>query len=59
MTDEGFIEHLRKVTNVTIAELGKHPDQIVELRAGRLRLTITGEGVDKERLVPQLTLYTK
>ncbi len=59
MTDEEFIQHLRKVTNGTIAELEKHPDQIVELRAGRLRLTITGDGVDKERLVPQLTLYIK
>ncbi len=59
MTDEEFIEHLRKVTNGTIAELEKNPEQIVELRAGRLRLTITGDGVDKERLVPQLTLYTK
>ncbi len=59
MTDEEFIEHLRKVTNGTIAELEKHPDQILELRAGRMRLTITGDRVDKERLVPQLTLYTK
>lgn len=58
MTDEEFIEHLRTVTNGTIEELEKNPDQLMELRAGRLRLTITGDRVDKERLVPQLTLYT-
>lgn len=58
MTDEQFIEHLRTVTNGTISELEENPDQIVELRSGRLRLTITRDGVYKERLVPQLTLYT-
>lgn len=58
MTDEQFIERLRTLTNGTIAELEENPDQIMELRAGRLRLTITRDGVYKERLVPELTLYT-
>lgn len=57
MTDEQFIERLRTLANGTIAELEENPDQIVELRAGRLRVTITRDGVHKERLVPELTLY--
>ena len=58
MTDEEFLEKLRTVANGTISGLKDNPDQVVELRAGRMRLTITRDGVFKERLVPRLTLYT-
>lgn len=57
MTDEQLIERLKAVANSAIAQLEDDPDQITELRAGRLRLTITVDGVYREHLVPQLTLF--
>ena len=57
MTDAQLVERLRSLANGVIADLEGDPDQIAELRTGRLRLTLTVDGVIRERLVPQLTLF--
>ena len=53
MTEQQYIENLRTVLNHTVGELSENPHQIAALRAGRLRLIITRNGVRKERLIPQ------
>lgn len=53
MTEQQYIENLRAVLNGTVGELLDDPNQIAALRAGRMRLVITRNGVRKERLVPQ------
>jgi hypothetical protein len=57
MTDAQLVERLRAIANGAISDLEHDLDQIAEFRTGRLRLTLTVDGVSRERLVPQLTLF--
>lgn len=59
MTHEQFIELLRAAVDEAITELEGDRDQMLELRSGRLRLTINQHGVCKERLVPKLALVAE
>lgn len=59
MTNEQLIEKLRTEVLSRIEALDNDQELIGSLRAGRLRLIVTCDGVSQERLVPRYDLIVR